>query len=54
MVSRSCRHAQMDLQLPVGQINLCQMVLLKRFVCDSYCFREEHVAFTARLGAVCV
>ena len=54
MVPRLIRRRQMDDRLPVAQINLCQMVLLSRFVFDSCCFLEGHVAFTTRLRAVCV
>ena len=48
MVPRLVRRVEMDIQLPVAQIKLCQMVFLSRFVFDSYCFSEELVAFTTR------
>ena len=48
MVPRSFRRGEMDIQLPMEQIRLCQMVLLARCVFDSCCFSEELVAFTTR------
>ena len=48
MVPRLIRRPQMDIRLPVAQIRLRQMVLLGRFVFDSYCFSEGLVAFTTR------
>ena len=48
MVPRLVRRVEMDIQLSLAQIKLCQMVFLSRFVFDSYCFSEELVAFTTR------
>ena len=56
MVPRLIRRRQMDDRLPVAQINLCQMVLLSRFVFDSCCFSgkgfEARVLFSSLLRGV--